>query len=238
MLMDRLKASSRGDAGDDPLAMMSLLRRLVEAEHRVDQSTIGRVERAMSGFSGSRASVGRVTTRLKAAMAAGRLATGGDVHRLVREELRSAIEASSGSKDAELLLASVERDLRTLLQSRKRIDPDVAERYPNIARSVLQQGLADISGTIARTGTLRMIESMIREAVLAFEPRLSPETVTVTVSSRDLDSAGESPSGESDEQRDQYFVLKAYVCEIRGLLRPGSSGREVRVAAQIGSGTE
>jgi hypothetical protein len=98
--------------------------------------------------------------------------------------------------------------------------------------------LADISGTIARTWTLRMIESMIREDVLAFEPRLSPETVTVTVSSRDLDGAGESPSGESDEPRDQYFVLKAYVCEIRGLLRPGSSGREVRVAAQIGSGTE
>ncbi|MBK8209070.1 MAG: type VI secretion system baseplate subunit TssE [Rhodospirillales bacterium] len=51
--------------------------------------------------------------------------------------------------------------------------------YPRVASSVLNYGIADLTGRTATSLTAKRIETMIREAILRFEPRIRPESVRV-----------------------------------------------------------
>jgi predicted component of type VI protein secretion system len=239
MLLDRLKASFQaGGQVDAASGHRVAVRRLVADADPVDLQSLDRVLKLLGGSSLAPNLVARLGARLKAAFASGRLTCGSDVHRLVREEFRAAGDrAANEQRSAQLMRASVERDLRDLLQMRKRLDPALAQAHPHVAASVLQQGLPDLSGTIARTWTQQAIELMIRDAVLAFEPRIIPDTLVVSVRPRGIEQPDASPSSESDEQRDTGWILRAYVCEIRGVLRSLAARVEIRVEAQMGSGS-
>lgn len=55
----------------------------------------------------------------------------------------------------------------------------VLDRYPPIRSSVMNFGLPGIAGYSATAAELSDIERALRDAILAFEPRLIPETVQV-----------------------------------------------------------
>jgi type VI secretion system protein ImpF len=50
---------------------------------------------------------------------------------------------------------------------------------PDVRRSVINFGLPPLSGTTASTIEVRDVERAIRQAILDFEPRILPETLTV-----------------------------------------------------------
>lgn len=73
----------------------------------------------------------------------------------------------------------VQRDLRWLLNtSNLETDQDLSG-YPHVARSVVNFGIRDISGTIATAPRAIEIRQAIRRAIETFEPRLLPETLEV-----------------------------------------------------------
>lgn len=69
------------------------------------------------------------------------------------------------------LRESVLRDLQWLLNTGNLAATGELDHFPLIARSVLNYGIADLSGVtaIAMRGKL---EGMIRQAILDFEPRI------------------------------------------------------------------
>jgi type VI secretion system protein ImpF len=88
---------------------------------------------------------------------------------------------SSWIIDVARLRDIIQRDLRWLLNtSNLAIEHDLAP-YPNVARSVLNYGLTDISGSIATTDRATEIRQAIRTAIETFEPRLLPETLKVNM---------------------------------------------------------
>ncbi|HOT84077.1 MAG TPA: type VI secretion system baseplate subunit TssE [Candidatus Defluviicoccus seviourii] len=78
------------------------------------------------------------------------------------------------------LRESVLRDLQWLLNTGNLAATGELDQYPLIARSVLNYGIADLSGVtaIAMRGKL---EGMIRQAILDFEPRILKDSVRVRV---------------------------------------------------------
>jgi type VI secretion system protein ImpF len=53
--------------------------------------------------------------------------------------------------------------------------------YPDVARSVINFGIPDLTGTALAGVDAHVLQRQIREALLAFEPRLTPSTLRVTV---------------------------------------------------------
>ena len=83
------------------------------------------------------------------------------------------------------LRESVRRDLGWLLNTTNlaSMQADI-ERYPDVARSTLNYGLPDLSGKTASGVDPEALGRMLREAIIAFEPRLLRESVRVTPSAR------------------------------------------------------
>lgn len=107
--------------------------------------------------------------------------------RLTDDAPDSLIEtAASRSIDLSRLRQIIQRDLSWLLNTANfgpEFDP---ETYPNVARSVVNYGLPDISG---RTGTMRRVseyQHAIRTAIETFEPRILSETLEVTARSEKI----------------------------------------------------
>lgn len=83
------------------------------------------------------------------------------------------------------LRESVRRDLGWLLNTTNlaSMQPDI-ERYPHVASSTLNYGLPDLAGKTASSVEPEVLARMLREAIVAFEPRLIRESVRVTPSAR------------------------------------------------------
>ncbi len=94
------------------------------------------------------------------------------------------------------LRASVLRDLNWLLNTPCRPPDDEIYECPVVARSVLNYGMPSMAGLTASSTRAARIETWIREAVEAFEPRMVPGTLHVRVSSSDDQSAHRSLSFE------------------------------------------
>lgn len=60
-------------------------------------------------------------------------------------------------------------------------EEDLAE-HPEVARSVLNFGIPDLTGTALSGVDASVLQRRLREAILAFEPRLTPATLQVSVS--------------------------------------------------------
>ncbi|NYS25634.1 type VI secretion system baseplate subunit TssE [Rhodobacteraceae bacterium 2376] len=89
--------------------------------------------------------------------------------------------------DIQRLREIVQRDLAWLLNTQNAetwIEPD---RHPQAARSVLNYGIGDLSGSFATGDQASAIRESIRQAIEAFEPRLRRGTVEVELSSKLVD---------------------------------------------------
>ena len=81
------------------------------------------------------------------------------------------------------------RDLQWLLNSTN-LDASIDfTGYPDAQRSVLNYGVAALSGRFASDIDTQQLQGVIRQAIVEFEPRLLPHTVEVSVvaSERSLD---------------------------------------------------
>ena len=74
--------------------------------------------------------------------------------------------------------SAVLRDLSWLLNS---VQPwgKLAERYPQIKRSVLNYGLPPMSGQLASRIDVTLLERSIRDAIVQFEPRILGDSLEV-----------------------------------------------------------
>jgi type VI secretion system protein ImpF len=83
------------------------------------------------------------------------------------------------------LRQSVLRDIAWLLNAVCLESVQSLEKYPEVARSVLNFGIPDLSGHTLSTGDIDAIEKKIRKALIDFEPRILPNTLRVKVVSSD-----------------------------------------------------
>lgn len=75
----------------------------------------------------------------------------------------------------------LKRDISNLLATIRLEDITDLSAYPNIRTSVLNYGIGDISGMPEKNVRALELEAMVRDALRAFEPRLSPGSVHVDV---------------------------------------------------------
>lgn len=81
---------------------------------------------------------------------------------------------------ARRLRAAVLRDLAWLFNSSRQIGNEMdAERYPYCATSTLAYGLPPLAGNSASSMDGETLETNIRDAIIAFEPRIVPESLQV-----------------------------------------------------------
>jgi|SRR5262249_15492217 len=77
------------------------------------------------------------------------------------------------------LRACVLRDLSWLFNTTNLADDAELAAYPHVAASVVNYGLAPLSGRIVSSVDLGTLERLLREALLRFEPRILRGTLTV-----------------------------------------------------------
>jgi type VI secretion system protein ImpF len=76
------------------------------------------------------------------------------------------------------LRQAVLRDLGWLFNAVQPLGKE-AETWPGLAASVLNFGLPALSGQLASTVDVSLLEKAIRSAILRYEPRILPESLTV-----------------------------------------------------------
>lgn len=74
----------------------------------------------------------------------------------------------------------IQRDLVYLLNTTNQADLINTVRYPQAARSTVNYGVRALAGSAVSAHTWRDIETMLRQAVLHFEPRLTPASLKVS----------------------------------------------------------
>jgi type VI secretion system protein ImpF len=77
------------------------------------------------------------------------------------------------------LRKSVLRDLNWLFNTSQMLKAAEAEWWPQVANSVLNYGLPPLSGVAASGLDVRKLERALRQAILDFEPRILPDSVSV-----------------------------------------------------------
>jgi type VI secretion system protein ImpF len=83
------------------------------------------------------------------------------------------------------LRESVLRDVAWLLNTTNLADDDLRERYPQVAQSVVNYGLPDLAGLTASAVDSGEMESLVRQAILDFEPRIISQSLTVRAHAAD-----------------------------------------------------
>ncbi|WP_277183571.1 type VI secretion system baseplate subunit TssE [Caballeronia sp. BR00000012568055] len=73
----------------------------------------------------------------------------------------------------------IQRDLTYLLNATNLGDLIDAKRYPLVAQSTVNFGVPPLAGAFMASRDWAKIEVLIREAIVAFEPRLIPETLRI-----------------------------------------------------------
>jgi type VI secretion system protein ImpF len=76
------------------------------------------------------------------------------------------------------LRQAVLRDLAALFNAVQPLG-ERAEAWPQVADSVLNFGLPPLSGRLASTLDVSVLEGIIRQAIVRFEPRILPDTLQV-----------------------------------------------------------
>jgi type VI secretion system protein ImpF len=77
------------------------------------------------------------------------------------------------------LRESVLRDVGWLLNTTNMAERDLEERYPHVAKSVVNFGLPDLAGLTASAIDTGELELLVRKAIMQFEPRILKDTLTV-----------------------------------------------------------
>lgn len=82
---------------------------------------------------------------------------------------------------ANRLRECVTRDMSWLLNCVNLCADEELADYPEVARSVLNFGIPDLTGTALSGVDANMLQRQLRAAIVAFEPRLIASTLRVTV---------------------------------------------------------
>ena len=77
------------------------------------------------------------------------------------------------------LRVSVLRDVAWLLNTTNLAESDLAEKHPLVAQSVVNYGLPDLAGLTASAVNIGELESLVRQAIWDFEPRILRHTLRV-----------------------------------------------------------
>ena len=77
------------------------------------------------------------------------------------------------------LRRSVLRDLTWLFNTTQLFDAESAEAWPQVRSSVLNYGLPALAGSHASSLDITRLERALRQAIVDFEPRILPDSVTV-----------------------------------------------------------
>jgi type VI secretion system protein ImpF len=77
------------------------------------------------------------------------------------------------------LRRSVLRDLNWLFNAAQLLKPDETEAWPQVRNSVINYGLPPLSGLTASGLDLRSLERALRQAIVDFEPRILPDSISV-----------------------------------------------------------
>ncbi|MGN6740980.1 type VI secretion system baseplate subunit TssE [Dyella sp.] len=90
------------------------------------------------------------------------------------------------SRDKRVITANrlrecVTRDIAWLLNCVNLGDEEELADYPEVARSVVNFGIPDLTGTALSGVDAATLQRQLRAAILAFEPRLTASTLRVTV---------------------------------------------------------
>lgn len=104
--------------------------------------------------------------------------------RLTDDEPMQKVE----SRDKRVISASrlrecVTRDVAWLLNCVNLGNTEDLENYPEVARSVLNFGIPDLAGAAVAGIDVTDLQRRLRDALVAFEPRLTPATLRVIVGS-------------------------------------------------------
>jgi type VI secretion system protein ImpF len=83
------------------------------------------------------------------------------------------------------LRESVLRDVAWLLNTTNLADDDLRDRYPDVAQSVVNYGLPDMAGITASAVDVAELESLVRQAILDFEPRIIGKSLNVRAHAAD-----------------------------------------------------
>ena len=87
--------------------------------------------------------------------------------------------------DISRLREIIQRDLSWLLNTTNIASTFDTDAYPNVARSVLNYGLAEVSGEFSTSRRAELIRSSIERAITLHEPRIIAGSVEVTMSPDD-----------------------------------------------------
>ncbi|MEM1432628.1 MAG: type VI secretion system baseplate subunit TssE [Pseudomonadota bacterium] len=79
------------------------------------------------------------------------------------------------------LRAAIVRDLGWLLNTGRLEATTPLDGYPAVARSVLNYGIPELSGTLLSNVNITMLERSVRSAIIDFEPRIRRHSLTVRV---------------------------------------------------------
>jgi type VI secretion system protein ImpF len=100
--------------------------------------------------------------------------------RLTDEAPGSAAAARAGqSVTLSELRQSVLRDLNWLFNAVRSLRREEAEAYPHAGRSVINYGLPALSGVAASGLDVVQLERALRQAIVDFEPRILPDSISV-----------------------------------------------------------
>jgi len=105
-------------------------------------------------------------------------------------------------------------------------NPPVMADFPHALRSVIRYGLPDMTGMIEFTANPVLIAPLIKQAIQAFEERINPDTVEVT-----LASEAEEAGGQTLRLGERRFVVQA---ELR--LKPQPEYFSFQLRAEPASG--
>ncbi len=78
---------------------------------------------------------------------------------------------------------TVLRDLHWLLNTVAPLPAELAERYPQLRDAVINYGIPGATGAALTESELRVLATQIERAILAFEPRVLADSLSVTVAS-------------------------------------------------------
>ncbi|MBP1475119.1 type VI secretion system baseplate subunit TssE [Frateuria sp. MAH-13] len=94
----------------------------------------------------------------------------------------------------------VSRDISWLLNCVNLGTSVPLDDYPDVARSVLNFGIPDLTGAALSGVDADALQRLIREAILAFEPRLTASTLQISVKVDDQRMDGQSLTFHIDSQ--------------------------------------
>jgi type VI secretion system protein ImpF len=99
--------------------------------------------------------------------------------RLTDEAPQNAASRGGQSLTLSELRRSVLRDLNWLFNSSQSLKAQEAESWPQVRNSVVNYGLPPLSGLCASGLDLVQLERTLRTAIIDFEPRILPDSVSV-----------------------------------------------------------